>query len=141
MLPTANVAAFEGRKMFVGIGRITAPEKTVLEEQPHFDSLPPDLTLDGQFSANVYLKVPEHGGELDVWNHPTLSPDEIHDDQLGRDWRSMLPPPIRIRPAVGDLILINTRKPHAVCSFARGERVSIQCFIGYKRGRSLALWC
>ncbi len=138
--PGAKVGTFEGKKMFVGIGRITAARKKILEEQPHFDSLPPGLALDGQFSANIYLSVPQCGGELELWNCPSLSQDDIHGAVFGKNWRAELPPSIRIAPCRGDLILINTRRPHAVRSFAEGTRVSIQCFIGYRKGQPLQLW-
>jgi len=138
----ANVAVFEEKKMFVGIGRVMRADGSVNSElQPHFDSLPPDFfPLDGQFSANVYLKVPESGGELEVWNVPPIPANEIVDSDPNKDWRKELPNSIKIKPNVGDLIMINTRRAHAIRRFDEGIRVTIQCFIGYKKDKPLYLW-
>lgn len=139
----AQIASYEGRKMFLGIGRITpAADSHILEERPHVDCLPPSIyPLDGQFSANIYLQMPEMGGALEVWNVPPLSPMEIETLPEDKDWRSELPDPVVIRPQVGELILINTHRLHAVQGFDEGVRVSMQCFIGYRHQRPLFLWC
>lgn len=139
----AQVAHYEGHKMFVGIGRVTpAADSCILEKQPHVDCLPQTICqLDGQFSANVYLHMPESGGALEVWNVPPLSQAEIAALPKGKDWRVELPAPIFIHPQVGELILFNTRRLHAVQSFEEGVRVSIQCFIGRRTDSPLFLWC
>ena len=138
----ASVASFEGKKMFVGIGRVMQPETSHLAEtQPHFDSVPEKLSiLSGQFSANVYLKLPPSGGELELWDIPPLPITEIDNADLDTDWRSNLPQSLLIKPEKGDLILINTRRAHAIRKFDQGERATVQCFIGVKADHSLALW-
>lgn len=137
----ANIGTFDGPKMFCGIGRVTLPKKRILELQPHCDSLPLGYSLDGQFSANVYLAVPRVGGELELWDVPPLSQREIIELEQSCNVREMLPPPLRIHPNVGELIVFNTRKPHAVRSFEDGNRVSIQSFIGFSSKGPLQLWC
>ena len=138
----ASVAAFEGKKMFVGIGRVMRPETSHLAEtQPHFDSVPEKLSmLAGQFSANIYLKLPPSGGELELWDIPPLPITEIDNADLDTDWRSNLPQSLLIKPEKGDLILINTRRAHAVRKFDEGERATVQCFIGLKADNSLVFW-
>jgi hypothetical protein len=137
----ANVANFEGKKMFVGIGRVMqASLSKDSEEQPHCDSLPPDFNLEGQFSANIYLAIPPSGGEVEIWDVPPLSSAEIANADPERNWRAELPPSFLVKPLMGDLLLINTRRPHAVRSFDQGVRVSIQVFIGYRRGEPLRFW-
>lgn len=137
-LPGATVAHFQNKKMLAGIGRISLASLSYLsEEQPHFDALPLKYaTLDVQLAANIYLKVPDEGGDLELWNVPSLTPLS----KVASDWRSELPPSIKIKPRKGDLIIFNCRKPHAICAFKGNERVTAQVFIGYQKGNPLMLW-
>lgn len=136
----ANIASFDDKPMFAGIGRITKPYAQLLEAQPHFDALPQNFGLDNQFGANFYFEVPEKGGELEVWDYPVLTSNELSTISPDKDWRSELGKPILIKPQKGDLIIISTRRPHAVRMFQEGKRISLNCFIGYKKGKALLLW-
>ncbi len=135
----AKIASFDNKPMFAGIGRITKVNAQLLEDQPHVDALHQHF-LDSQLSANFYLEVPERGGELEIWDYSPLTPNEISMVSPNKDWRSELGNSILIKPQKGDLILINPRRPHAVRMFQEGKRISLSCFIGYKRGESLLLW-
>ena len=137
-IPGATVAYFENKKMLVGIGRIALPTHSHMsEEQPHFDALPLKYAhLEAQFAANIYLNVPSNGGELELWDTPSLSPLS----KVPHNWRTQLPQSIKIKPQKGDLIIFNCRKPHAICSFTEEKRVTIQVFIGYQKGLPLMLW-
>jgi hypothetical protein len=91
-------------------------------------------------SANLYLEVPPRGGELQIWD---VSPDaRNHRNALYRLMRryafqpgsqevirAALAPAVVIRPRVGDLILIDTARPHAVRGFSRGTRMTIQAWV------------
>lgn len=78
--------------------------------------------IHSQFSANIYLQMPPNlsaspvgeRGELELWNVPALSVDAILEADGDRDWRAELPESILVRPSNGDLVLFNTRKPHAI---------------------------
>ena len=112
----------------VGIGRITRPgEITNLSEKPHTDGLPPELAYQQQFGANIYLRMPEEGGELVLWD---------------RDSSGNLEEVARITPKPYDLIILNSGKLHSVCGFKEGagERVTLSTFIGYRDGQRLRLW-
>jgi hypothetical protein len=129
----AQVASFVGKKMFVGIGRVMRPENSrPSEEVPHFDRLPPEVhRFERQFGANVYLSVPDSGGELEIW------------DVLGQNGltRADLPPPaVTLRPALGDLVILDVRRMHAVRAFRGALRVSVQSCIGFEPGKPLQLW-
>ncbi|MGI4850349.1 MAG: 2OG-Fe(II) oxygenase [Janthinobacterium lividum] len=139
---SCHVANFEGEKMFVGIGRIMdASTSGIAEEQPHFDSVPDKLGhLKSQFSANVYLKMPSEGGELEIWDMTPLPIQEIDNAKMDTDWRRLLPKSFLIKPALGDLVFINTRRAHAIRKFNEGKRVTLQCFIGLDQNQSLNLW-
>ena len=53
--------------------------------------------------------------------------------------RASLPPPLRVRPEPGDLVLLCVQRPHAVQGFPLGERASLQSFITHKAGEPLRL--
>jgi len=136
----ARIASFDDRPMFAGIGRITKAYAQLLEAQPHCDALPQKFSLDCQFGANFYFEAPKKGGELEVWDYPCLSLNEISTISPDQDLRSELGKSILIKPQKGDLIIISTRRPHAVRMFQEGKRISLNCFIGYRRSESLLLW-
>lgn len=138
----ANLANFEGKKMFIGIGRVMKPDMSHLSElQPHWDSVPTQYAnLQGQFSANIYLSVPDRGGELEIWDVPPLPTSVIHNYDPERNWRAELPPSIVVKPEQGDLFIFNTRKPHAITQFSGKTRIAAQYFIGINADKSLAMW-
>lgn len=134
----ARVASFEGKSMFVGIVRVMQPAASEGSElYPHFDALPSDVwDFDGQFAANIFVKVPPRGGELEIWDVPPLEPGAT----LRPDWRETGGPPLMINPEVGDLIVFNSRKPHAVRRFDGSVRISVQTFLGVRKSDPVLLW-
>ena len=134
----AMVADYQHKKMLAGIGRVSHADMSYMsEDPPHFDALPKRFAeLSGQFAANIYLKVPGTGGELEIWDVPPLAPLFSAPD----NWRAQLPQSIVIKPNVGDLIIFNCRRPHAIRSFKGEPRVTMQVFIGYKENQPLKLW-
>lgn len=132
----AEVAQFEGKSMNAGIIRITNPTKKM--EVPHVDVLPSTFKkLETQLSCNVFLAAPPVGGELEVMRTRVRSFEEISSLPDDFEWskiddvdRSL--EPLRIQPKAGDMVLINTRRPHSVHSFPKnsGVRMSIATFMG-----------
>ena len=138
----AQLAVIQGQKAFAGIGRVVraTPNAGPGDPEPHMDVLPRSiLELAAQLSAISYLRVPREGGELEVWD---LAPRELqeHLQRFGGLRRAELPPPCRIEPRVGELILINTRLPHAIRPFSAGVRVVVQTFVGLRTNGALCLW-
>jgi hypothetical protein len=146
--PGAVLENIDGRKMFIGLCRIVEP---TIDFLPHQDKLCKDApnslkarSLLAQFAANVYLDVPENGGELDMWEEEF--DDETY-DRMRKDGsygieRNLLPPPHHtIKPTSGDLIIFNARRLHAVKPAINHSRISIACFIGYYgQNKPLTYW-
>lgn len=133
----ANLLQLGGEKCFVGICRYQDPK---VDLKPHTDRLERNLPIGyrgvlwNQLSANVYLSVPSQGGELEFWD---LEPQEEEYDQLkgdkpyGIDREKLPPPEVFIKPGIGDLVLLNPRKVHAVRPGRRISRVTLSMFIGF----------
>jgi len=112
------------------------------EARPHVDDARrdrPDLPgieqVCGQFAANVFLDVPAAGGELSLWSE-TPSPGRLKELAVVGDYglnRDLLgSPAVVIKPQVGDLVLFNARKPHAVSDSHGQYRISQSGFIGFR---------
>lgn len=134
----AIIGNFDQKPMFAGIGRITMPNAIAGAVQPHCDSLPEQYQLEGQCGVNFFLETPEKGGELEVWDMNPLTPLEIKKMNQEKKWQSQKS--YLIKPEQGDLVIINTRRPHAIRTFTQGKRISLSCFMGYKQNQPLCLW-
>lgn len=155
-LASAGIENIHNRTMLAGIGRVF---EDGFELPPHQDILSRDI-LDGalppthvyedlitQLSTNIYLQIPETGGELEIWeSKPSVSEQqEIRDADYKYEGiidRANLPPAtITIKPEAGDLILFDSGRIHAVCSSTGGPRVSMSMFIGYRgKDKPLSYW-
>ena len=141
-------ARIAGREMFAGICRVF-PEGTEL--LPHNDSLSSDAPglplgaeLVGQLAANIYLRVPHRGGELQLWDlRPSaeqLRAWHAAGSEYGVD-RAQLPDPnVVLRPSPGDLVLMDATRLHAVAKQIQGSRVGMSCFLGIRRGHPMVCW-
>ncbi|AJJ04275.1 hypothetical protein BZ17_1293 [Yersinia pseudotuberculosis IP 32953] len=136
-------ASFEGKPMFAGIIRVMFPETAHLSETvPHVDCLPFSVAeLEHQFSANIYIDTPPVGGELVVWDTEAFSFAEVALFEGGKLPEEPLQRPLRIQPQKNELVIINTRRPHAICGFDSGKRISMQSFIGYNTNQPFYFWC
>ncbi|MFF3677122.1 hypothetical protein ACFYYS_24490 [Streptomyces sp. NPDC002120] len=141
-------ARIAGTPMFAGVCRVFPEGSELL---PHNDSLlrdapglPLGRELEGQLAANIYLRVPDRGGELQLWD---LRPDEAQlaqwrapESSYGAD-RRLVPPPVCEVPVVtGDLVIVDATRLHAVSRQERGTRIGLSCFLGVRRGRPLVYW-
>jgi hypothetical protein len=143
----ANLQALSGRKMFVGLSRNMRPGAPLLAHHDIFARLAPhdseanDLQM--QMAVNVYIDVPEEGGELLMWR------DEISDAEFlrrrgpkyGMDIEPLGVPDIVVKPEVGDLIIFNARKLHAVAAGNGSDRLTLSCFLGFRgHDQPLTFW-
>jgi 2OG-Fe(II) oxygenase superfamily len=151
----ASIENVHNRRMLAGIARAF---EHGFELPPHQDILYRDIldspipsidifeNLTTQLSSNIYLRTPETGGELEVWDlKPSwLDQQSIRDQEYKYEGiidRSSLPPAkVVIKPEVGELILFDSGCVHAVCA-SSGSRVSMSMFIGYRsQNKPLTYW-
>jgi hypothetical protein len=143
----ANLQSLSGNKMFVGLSRNMRPGAPLLAHHDIFARLAPkdpeasDLLM--QMAVNVYVDVPPSGGELMMWR------DEITDaeflrrrgDKYGMDIEPLGAPDVLLKPQLGDLIIFNARKLHAVAAGSGSDRLTLSCFLGYRGdARPRTIW-
>ncbi|MFA5960076.1 MAG: hypothetical protein WC785_06125 [Tatlockia sp.] len=132
----ARLLTMESQKCFAGICRILNPN---INLDPHTDKiernfLNQNVILESQLSANLYLKMPSTGGEVDFWD---LEPSDSDYEKLKRQRhygisRLDLPPPsATYKPNAGELLILNSRKIHAVKNSETERRITLSCFIAY----------
>jgi hypothetical protein len=102
-----------------------------------------DISLVAQFAFNLYLSVPEVGGETVVWRHLWHPDDEAHrlphsygyaDDVVG-DAESF-----EIKPVVGQALLFNPRYFHAVRPSHEARRIALGFSVGLTDTGELVTW-
>ena len=142
-----SLAKVNERKLFAGIVR---EFKKGSYAEPHNDVLRWDLpegqstAIDSQITANVYLLVPERGGELCLWpkwpskeeynaiRHPGSY--DVKRKCIGKE-------NIKITPQLGELILFNPMRIHSVEKIHTGSRLTWSCFIGKQNeNHRLEVW-
>ena len=136
----ARKEQIRGRVAAAGIGRVTRPAqaKAVYPlEHPHVDGPWP---CEQHFGVNVYFSMPPRGGELEAFCGPTLSAEEMQKIPFNHDFRQTHRVSELVRPHIGDLIIVNTRRPHAVTPFSHGPRVSMSCFMMFDADRPLRFY-
>jgi hypothetical protein len=104
----------------------------------HVDTVPSALfpSIEAQLGAMVYCRVPEVGGELRVYDHPLVAARRAHP----RGGRSHACAYRALKPAAGDAILINSRRPHAVIPGGDDDRLANIMFIGSSGTYPLQIW-
>jgi len=120
----------------------------------HADDFPKLKPSKGTFTANIYLKIPEEGGELYIWGinlnqvqgfHHYLSAQILtmvmpQSYLFNMEWQEkifkLLPPPHVIKPKTGDLVIFHSGRPHSVAPVTKGVRVTNQLFIRAAKQRA-----
>lgn len=142
----ATVLTFQSRKFFAGVVRYQQPG---VDLEPHTDNvtrnLPPGETLGitRQLSVNVYLDVPDVGGELEFWDQYPSEDDyqQLSGDRTwGVDRAAVGAPALTIKPEAGEAIFIDPRRVHAVRPSADRPRVTVGLFVGARANGPLAVW-
>lgn len=131
----ANIQRLYRNPCFVGAIRVFKP--TVSSFYPHHDRIDeesdaPELRdLTEQLVANMYLDVPDEGGDLQLWlRDPTEAEKNLIRDVEGLLPDTVEPPRLVIHPQAGDLIIFSSRMLHAVSPPRGKHRVGMAAFIG-----------
>ncbi len=108
-----------------------------------FDGKLVDAHLVAQFAFNLYLSVPEEGGQTVVWRHRWAPGDEsyrlpasygYHRDVVG-DAESFV-----LQPSVGQALLFDPRNFHAVLPSAGARRIALGFAVGLTDSGELHVW-
>jgi len=142
----ANIQRVHGRACFVGAIRVFKPATSKF--YPHHDRIDeesdaPELVgIVEQLVANMYLRTPTQGGDLQLW----LRDPSEDEKELIRDVEGLLPesvekPELVLHPDAGDLIIFSSRMLHAVTPSQDSYRIGMAAFIGcYGPDRPLSYW-
>ncbi|MFF8595286.1 proline hydroxylase [Streptomyces sp. NPDC015220] len=134
-----------GRELGDGVAR--EPNQGFLV---HFDDALREYTGDlldepliAQFAFNLYLAVPDSGGETVLWRHRWQPEDEAHrlpasygyDEAVVRGAESL-----EITPRVGEALLIDPRYFHAVRPSRGARRIALGFAVGLAASGRLLTW-
>ncbi len=134
-----QIRQLEGRNMCPGILR-RIEGKNMMGLPPHqdmiikeLDNAHQDQLIKCQLATNLYIKVPDEGGELELWDYsPSLAEvAELYTGVYDFIDRSKLPAAITIKPQQGEFIIFRSNSIHAVAGCENADRTAASCFIGY----------
>jgi hypothetical protein len=155
-----KVKRHHGQFMSPGLVRVMNgdPDKQC-EDMPlncHVDTTPLISKNAGVFATNIYLQPAPKGGDIVIWD-PDITTlfklfanwsacknfflsSNLLDREIQSAFQKLLPTCQKINIKQGDLILLNTSRPHATTMMTGGQRISIQSFLKYKKGKPLEMW-
>lgn len=153
------VETYKGHKMTPGLSRVMYEKDISNPDAPlgcHVDSPPLLNDRAGLFSVNIYLRQPVSGGHLYIWDAALTTwskalgqwnliknfflESNYQNEAIQLRFQKLLPPPTLLEIGQGDLVMLNTGRPHAVLPFRGAPRVSLQAFLNYRKGKPLAIW-
>jgi len=113
------------------------------DSQREFSSSLLDANLVTQFAFNLYLSVPEIGGEIVVWRHRWHPADESfrlpysygYAEAVVGDAESF-----ELKPLVGDALLFDPRNFHAVRPSRGSRRIALGFSVGLTDAGHLLTW-
>lgn len=142
-----GVQSLYGKKMFVGLSRCMQPGIPLLAHHDmfgrHAPGTPEARSLISQFAINVYIDIPETGGELAIWMNEISDEQflERRGDHYGIPLDLLPPADLKIKPTSGDLILFDARKIHAVMPGFGCDRITLSGFLGNRGNQErLTVW-
>lgn len=104
---------------------------------------PLDAHLTAQFAFNLYLSVPDHGGETVVWRRQWDPADESHRRPLSYGFTEDVvgdAESIEMKPQVGEALLFSPRNYHAVRPSRGGRRIALGFTVGLTDTGDLLTW-
>ncbi len=125
--------------MAFGLAQIFSEGACALPHQDFLRMDEPDnvraQTMLTQITAIVYTSIASGGGQLQLWHeHFNHQEFEARRDpaSYGVDYAKIPPPALTITPDIGDLILADSTKVHAVTRIDEGNRIALNCFLGFR---------
>lgn len=102
-----------------------------------------DSPLVAQFAFNLYLSVPDSGGETVIWRHRWHPADESHRLPQSYGYAEAVvgdAESVEIRPTVGEALLLDPRNFHAVRPSEGGRRIALGFSMGLSITGDLLTW-
>lgn len=142
---TVSIGRRSGREMASGVAR--EPNSGFIvhfdDAQREFAGNLLDANLVAQFAFNLYLSVPECGGETVIWRHRWNPADERfrrpgsygYDEEVVSGAESF-----ELKPAVGEALLFNPRFFHAVRPSQNARRIALGFSLGLSDTGDLLAW-
>lgn len=128
------------REMHAGLVRIIDQGTELRPHQDNTDWDMPDCPraqdMRAQLSCNIYFAVPQRGGELELWDYAFDEEPRYRQTQVSGDYsldRTRIGPPAMVlKPRLGELIVFNARRIHAVAQVLEGTRINASTFIALR---------
>ncbi|GAA1162869.1 hypothetical protein F4556_000449 [Kitasatospora gansuensis] len=134
-----------GRELGAGVAR--EPNQGF---QVHFDDAVREFTGDlldaplvAQFAFNLYLSVPERGGETVVWRHRWQPSDETYRLPNSYGYAPEVVDGVEsfeLKPTVGEALLFDPRNFHAVRPSQDERRIALGFSVGLSDTGALLVW-
>lgn len=102
-----------------------------------------DVTMVAQFAFNLYLSVPERGGQTVVWRHRWHPADEQHRLPGSYGYAEKVidgAEYFELKPTVGEALLFDPRNYHAVRPSFGARRIALGFSVGFADTGELWTW-
>lgn len=144
----AIIESINGCRMALGLAQLFAPGACALPHQDFLRMDEPDApraqSLVTQIGAFIYTQPAIRGGELELWreHYDSFAFENLRlPGSYGLDYAKIPPPAVVITPTMGEMVLADSRKVHAVRIIEEGTRIAVSCFIGFRgAGEPLTYW-
>ena len=133
-------------QMFVGLCRVIEANKSIL---PHQDMISwydkhseASMKILKQLTMNIYLQVPETGGDLELWSWGFKDQKDyqaLAGDSYGIEKSKLPPPDLVIKPKEGQLIIFNPGNLHCIAT-GSAPRLTMSSFLGYHGEKKPLTW-
>lgn len=147
--PTGAVREnIHGRPMAFGLAQLFKAGSCALPHQDFLRMDEPDnhyaQTLITQVTALVYVQPAISGGKLELWREHYDHDDFMkrkNEHAYGLDYKKIPPPSVVITPSIGEMVMADSTKVHAVTTVDHGLRIAVNCFIGFRGAHEpLTFW-
>ena len=141
ILHLAHACTF-GQTRVARDGGSAKPHDDILDEDVDPKKFP-QAKLKAQLSFNTYLALPQNGGELELWDYiaPKFEKRLLKEPRsYGYDRKKIPPSTVLLKPKIGEAILFNSWKVHAVSPSLGGVRVTASVFCGISKRGHLVFW-